>query len=221
MLNRNFDNVQTLAKLFYGGNEGTNTVLSNYGEGFLGVKATNGNLVGFGVWAAKFYGISSSLQRSSSYIPGNESCGYYYDSTSYYNLNVGGYLASGTPNQPAEETYEDFRMSSCLSSSAVTNPSVNQDPIIAYNSQTNCFERVTTKTYKAAQDIYINEIALTGYGNGTSGNPVSGAGVLYDRKVLSEPVFVQANKYFTINYKISIPACPNKPPVSEAVVETA
>ena len=127
---------------------------------------------------------------------------------------VGSGLICGSGDTPV--TYDDYKLATEFTSNDISIVSIKYSDT-TYDEATNSFKRTETKIFAAKQDLIIKEI---GFSSGVYSNSSLYETLMF-RKVLDEPISVQANSNFELTFTTTVSACANKPAEYEASVTTA
>lgn len=135
------------------------------------------------------------------------------------NSSVSGLICGGgdTP-----VTYDDYDLANPFTSSDVSYVSCEASDT-TYDEATNTFTRTMKKIFSARKELTIKEIGFSSnipcssYENSDTG---SNSECLMYRKVLDEPISVEANSNFELTFTTVVSACANKPTEYEASVVT-
>ena len=196
---RNYDNVMVAKNLCSYSkqciSQGEHT---NFGDGHLTVKTTGAQIYRI------FGGASDCLRQV-------------FDMSSYY---VGEGLTFGSGDTPV--AYDDYALSVPATDSVCSHVSYSLSDT-TYDEATDTFKRTMKRIFAAKQDLVIKEIGWVTRISGSSSQTVSSGseyGCLVYRKVLDEPISVEANSNFELTFTTVVSSCANKPTEYEASVVT-
>lgn len=193
---RNYDNVMAAKQLvaeYSSSRDISQGEHTNFGDGHLTFKDVNANIKKITYYCGSHYeGMRLPFSDSSSVSTG---------------------LICGSGDTPV--TYDDYKLATELTSNEISFVSINYSDT-TYDEATNSFKRTVKKIFAAKKDLTIKEIGFANYVYNGSGQYIT---LLY-RKVLDEPISVQANSNFELTLTTVVSACANKPTEYEASVTT-
>ena len=127
--------------------------------------------------------------------------------------NVDYGLICGSGDTPV--TYDDYKLAAEFTSNDISFVSKEYSDT-TYDEATNTFTRILKKVISAKKDLTIKEIGFANYLYHGSSKYIA----LFYRKVLDEPISVEANSNFELTFTTVVSACANKPAEYEASVTT-
>lgn len=198
---RNYDNIMAAKQLVanYKGciSTGEHT---NFGDGHLTVKDTSAS-----IWR---------IYNGTSYVEYMRQP-FYFD-----NNSVGMGLTCGSGDSVV--TYDDYKLNIPVTDSDCSHVSFTLSET-TYDEATNTFKRTYKRIFAAKKDFVIKEIGFVTYvpcSSSQTNSEGSDRSCLMYRKVLDEPISVEANSNFELTFTTVVSACANKPAVYEASVIT-
>ncbi len=196
---RNYDNVMAAKQLFAYYKECISTgEHTNFADGHLTIKNTGANI--FRIYNGTDY---TEYMRQP----------FYYDSTY---VNEGLICGSGD----SAVAYDDYKLSVPFTDDDCSHVSFALSET-TYDEATNTFKRTLKRIFAAKKDLVIKEIGFVTKVPGASSQTASKGSdqsCLMYRKVLDEPIIVQANSNFELTFTTVVSACANKPAEYDASV---